>query len=197
MPGLPLRTERVVLRQWKAADREPFARLNADPVAMEFFPARLSRSESDAFAAHNEDAIERDGFGLWAVEIPGEAEFIGFVGIAAVSDVLPFAPATEVGWRLAREYWGRGLAYEAARAVVSFGFEELALPEVVALTAVENLRSRRLMERLGMTRDPADDFLHPTVPAGDPLQAHVLYRLRAPMLGACAGATPTPPAPKN
>lgn len=153
--------------------------MNADPVAMEHFPNTLSKAESDAFAAHIERRLEHRGFGLWAVEIPGEAPFIGFVGLIDTNEQLPFAPAIEVGWRLARARWGQGLAGEGARAAIAFGFDQLALEQIVAFTATSNTRSRRLMERLGMYRDRAADFAHPSIQAGHPLAAHVLYRLDA------------------
>ncbi len=196
-----LRTERLLLRRWRDSDLEPFAAMNADPLAMEHFPSTLSRAESDAFAEHIERELERHGYGLWAVEMPGESPFVGFVGLIQVSDLMPFAPATEIGWRLARDHWGRGLAAEAARAAIAFGFDQLALAGIVAMTATSNARSRRLMERLGMRRDPTEDFTHPKIAAGDPLAAHVLYRLDAARWrissSSCAGATPTPPDPKN
>jgi RimJ/RimL family protein N-acetyltransferase len=174
-----LRTERLLMRRWRESDLEPFAIMNADPVAMEHFPNTLTRAESDGFAEWIERQLDRDGYGLWAVEIPGEAPFVGFVGICPAGAELPFAPATEVGWRLAREHWGRGIATEAARAALAFGFQELALEEIVAITATSNVRSQRVMERLGMRRDAAGDFEHPKVPAGHPLAAHLLYRLDA------------------
>jgi RimJ/RimL family protein N-acetyltransferase len=196
-----LRTERLLLRRWRDSDLEPFAAMNADPVAMEHFPNTLTRAESDAFAEDIERRLERDGYGLWAVEIPGGAPFVGFVGIVPADEPLPFAPATEVGWRLARDHWGRGIATEAARAALAFGFEQLALAEIVAIAATSNVRSRRVMERLGMRRDHAGDFEHPRIPAGHPLATHVLYRLDDQRWrissSSCAGATPTPPGPKN
>jgi RimJ/RimL family protein N-acetyltransferase len=168
---------------------------------MEHFPSTLTRTESDALAERIERELGRDGHGLWAVEIPGEAPFVGFVGITAADDDLPFAPAIEVGWRLAREHWGRGIATEAARAALTFGFEQLGLEEIVAITAVSNTRSQGVMERLDMRRDHTGEFEHPQIPAGHPLAAHVLYRLAAGRgrisSDACAGATPTPPGPKN
>jgi RimJ/RimL family protein N-acetyltransferase len=172
-----LRTGRLILRGWRPADREPFAALNADPVAMEHFPARLSREESDAFADRIEAGLRELGWGLWAVEVPGVAGFIGFVGLAEARFYAPFTPAVEVGWRLARANWGRGYATEAARAAVDHGFRELGLEEIVSFTIPANRRSRAVMERLGMTRDPADDFDHPGIPAGHPMRRHVLYRL--------------------
>lgn len=173
-----LRTERLLLRRWRDADLEPFAALNGDPETMRFFPAPLTREESDAFARHIRDTIESQGWGLWAVEAPGDAEFVGFVGLARPSFEAHFTPAVEVGWRLAREHWGKGYASEAARAAVAYGFDELGLGEIVSFTSRLNVPSIRVMERIGMTRDPADDFDHPRVPEGDPLRRHVLYRLR-------------------
>jgi RimJ/RimL family protein N-acetyltransferase len=169
----------LLLRPWRSEDREPFAALNADPAVMEYFPATLTRPQSDALADRIDGDLQRLGYGLWAVEIPSQAPFIGFLGLLATDDDMPFAPAIEVGWRLARGFWGRGLASEGAQAALAFGFDELALAEIVALTAAGNLRSRRLMERLGMRRDPAEDFAHPALPAGHPLTLHVLYRIGA------------------
>jgi RimJ/RimL family protein N-acetyltransferase len=174
-----LRTERLLLRPWHAEDREPFAALNADPAVMEYFPATLTRAESDARAERFDSDIQRLGYGFWAVEIPGETSFIGFIGLMATDDGMPFSPAIEVGWRLAREHWGHGFASEGARAALAFGFEQLGLEQIVALTAAGNLRSRRVMERLGMQRDPAEDFIHPGLPADHPIAQHVLYRIYA------------------
>jgi RimJ/RimL family protein N-acetyltransferase len=144
---------------------------------MEHFVAPASRAESDALADRIEADMREHGYGLWAVELPEEADMIGFTGLMNVSAQMPFAPAVEAGWRLARPYWGRGLAYEGARAALAFGFDELELAEIVAFTAVENTRSRRLMERLGMRRDPTGDFEHPLIEPGHRLRAHVLYRV--------------------
>jgi len=173
-----LRTERLLLRHWRDADLEPFAALNGDPETMRFFPAPLTRAESDAFAEHVRRRLEAEGWGLWAVEAPGVADFVGFVGLARPSFEAHFTPAVEVGWRLAREHWGKGYATEAARAAVAHGFGELGLDEIVSFTSRLNVPSIRVMERIGMTHDPADDFEHPRVPAGHPLRPHVLYRLR-------------------
>ncbi len=199
-----LRTDRLLLRRWQADDLEPFAAINADPLVMEYFPATLTRERSAALIERFERFFEDHGYGLWAVEIPGEEPLAGYVGINPVEIDVAFTPAVELGWRLGRAFWGRGIASEAANAAVAFAFEQLGLSELVAYTAVINTRSRRLMERLGMTRDPAEDFRHPGLPEDSPLAPHVLYRLEAspaapaaPMLGACAGATPTPPDPKN
>jgi RimJ/RimL family protein N-acetyltransferase len=175
-----LHTERLVLRQWRDADLEPFAALNADPEVMRYFPRALDRAESDALAQRACEEIASRGWGLWAVEIVGGAPFAGFVGLAEPRFDAHFTPAVEVGWRLGREHWSHGYATEAARAALAFGFHELALREIVSFTTVANERSRRVMERLGMTHDPADDFDHPLLAVDDPMRPHVLYRLRAP-----------------
>jgi RimJ/RimL family protein N-acetyltransferase len=172
-----LRTERLLLRQWRDEDLEPFAALNADPETMRFFVAPPARAESDALAERSRRQIETQGWGLWAVEVVGGASFIGFVGLARPSFEAHFTPAVEVGWRLAREHWGHGYATEAGRAALACGFEELGLEEIVSFTSVVNEPSWRVMERLGMTHDPADDFENPRVPVGHPLRPHVLYRL--------------------
>jgi RimJ/RimL family protein N-acetyltransferase len=163
-------------------DREPFAALNADPRVMEHFPAPLSHEESDTLAARIESHFEQHGFGLWAVEIVDVAPFAGFIGLSVPRFEAHFTPCIEIGWRLAKEFWGSGYATEGARAVLAFGFEQLRLPAIVSFTVLGNLRSRRVMERLGMTRNPADDFNHPALPEGHPLQRHVLYRLSRPEL---------------
>ncbi len=173
-----LSTARLQLRAWRAEDLAPFAALNADPEVMQFMPARLSRADSDAFAAACQGQLERDGFGLWAVEVRGTAPFIGYVGLKAPSFVAPFTPCTEIGWRLARASWGHGYATEAARACLEFAFASLALPEVVSFTVPANRRSRAVMQRLGMSEDTDGAFEHPRLPAGHPLRHHLLYRIR-------------------
>lgn len=175
-----LKTERLLMRPWRDADYEPFARINADPRAMEHFPAPLDRASSDRIAGLIRRFLEENGYGLWAVEVPGVAPFIGFVGLSDPHFEAPFMPAVEVGWRLHPDHWGHGYATEAARRAVAYGFEELGLDEVVSFTTPANRPSIAVMERLGMTRDPAEDFDHPRVPAGDPLRRHVLYRLPSP-----------------
>lgn len=172
-----LRTERLLLRRWRDEDLEPFAELNADPETMRYFPAPILRAESDAFAERARRQIDTEGWGLWAVEVAGGAEFIGFVGLARPSFDAHFTPAVEVGWRLARGHWGRGYATEAGRASLAYGFEKLGLAEIVSFTSALNEPSRRVMERLGMSHDAAGDFEHPRVPDGHPLRPHVLYRL--------------------
>ena len=172
-----LHTERLLLRRWRPADKEPFARLNSDPVVMEYFPSALDRAESDAFADRIEAGFDARGYGLWAVEIPGEADFIGFVGLALHDFPAHFTPAVEIGWRLARDYWGSGFATEAARTAIADGFERVGLGEIVSFTAAINVRSVAVMQRLSMTHDPSDDFDHPRLPVGHHLRRHVLCRL--------------------
>jgi RimJ/RimL family protein N-acetyltransferase len=170
-------TPRLQLRRWRATDRRAFAELNADPRVREFFPGVLTRAESDA--AHDRIAAHFDehGYGWWAVEIPGVVAFAGVVGLSRPRFAAHFTPCVEIGWQLAAPYWGRGYATEAARAAVDYGFEKLGLAEIVSFTVPANRRSRRVMEKLGMSRDPADDFDHPLLAEGHPLQRHVLYRL--------------------
>jgi RimJ/RimL family protein N-acetyltransferase len=144
---------------------------------MEHFPSALDRKESDAFVDRIVAGFKEHGYGLWAVEVPGKVEFIGYVGLALRTFEAHFTPAVEVGWRLARDSWGRGFASEAARAAVDDGFDRVGLKEIVSFTVPANERSVRVMQRIGMTYDPADDFDHPRLPAGHRLRRHVLYRL--------------------
>jgi RimJ/RimL family protein N-acetyltransferase len=177
MTSLPtIRTPRLLLRPWRDEDLPAFAAMNADPKVMEFFPRPLDRGESDAVAARIRDHLTRRGFGFWAVEVPGVADFIGFVGLSVPTFEAHFTPCVEIGWRLACEHWGRGYATEAARSALDFGFRQLALDEIVSFTAHANVRSRRVMERIGMTHSPIDDFDHPALSEGHPLRRHVLYR---------------------
>ena len=175
-----LRTERLLLRRWTEADRAPFAAMNADERVMEFYPSVLSRAESDAFVERVGATFDREGYGLWAVEIAATGEFAGHVGLWPATFPAPFTPAVEVGWRLAAAHWGNGYATEAARRSVEDGFTRLALPEIVSFTAATNLRSRRVMEHLGMTYAASEDFDHPNVPQEHALRRHVLYRLANP-----------------
>lgn len=172
-----LTTERLLLRPWRDADLPAFATLNADPRVMEFFPKCLTRGESDAAVARNRAHFDRHGFGKWAVEVVGIAPFIGYVGLTVPDYDLPFNPCVEIGWRLAAEYWGRGYATEGARAALDFGFRERGLPEIVSFTVAGHRRSRAVMERLGMTHRPQEDFDHPGLPESHPLRRHVLYRV--------------------
>jgi len=174
-----LTTERLLLRRWRAGDREAFAALNADPEVMAHFPARLSRAESDAMVDRFEAGIEADGFGLWAVEERSSGVLLGATGLNRVGFAAPFVPAVEVGWRFVRAAWGQGFATEAAGAALSFGFDVAGLDEIVAMAVPHNERSLAVMDRLGMQRDPDGDFDHPRVPVG-PLRRHVLYRIDAP-----------------
>jgi len=169
-------TERLLLRRWRADDLAPFARLNADRRVMEHLPGPLGREESDALARRIEQHFADHGFGPWAVEVPGLAPFVGFVGLARPGFDAHFTPCVEIAWRLAAEHWGRGYATEGARAALAFGCGALALEEIVAFTVPGNARSRRVMENLGMTHEPRDGFDHPDLPEGHPLRRHVLYR---------------------
>jgi RimJ/RimL family protein N-acetyltransferase len=172
-----LETARLRLRRWRAEDREPFARINDDLVAMEFFPARLTRAESDELAERIETHFVEHGFGLWAAELRADASFIGYIGLAVPQFAAHFTPCVEIGWRLERAHWGKGLVTEGARAVVRHAFEVLGLEALVSFTVPENARSRRVMEKLGMTHAAHEDFDHPGLPPGHPLWRHVLYRL--------------------
>jgi len=166
---------RARLRPWRAVDRVPFAALNADLEVMEFFPAPLSRAASDAMIDRMQAAIAERGWGNWCLDIHGRCA--GFVGLSPPTFEAHFSPCIEIGWRLARSAWGLGYATEAARLVLAFAFRELKLDQIVSFTTVLNLASRRVMERIGMTRNPADDFDHPRLPAGHPLRPHVLCRI--------------------
>jgi len=172
--AVALRTSRLLLRPWREEDIAPFLDMSADPVVMQYLPPA-----GESWVAWARAHWDEHGFGQWVVEVPEEASFIGVVGLAVVDYQAHFTPAVEVAWRLARAYWDRGYATEAARASLDYGFGKLGLDEILALTVPANQRSRRVMERLGMTRSPADDFDHPRVPEG-PLRRHVLYRLRNP-----------------
>jgi 3-dehydroquinate dehydratase/shikimate dehydrogenase len=171
-----LRTERLLLRPWRSEDRAPFAALNADPRVMEWFPAPMTAVESDAVVKRIEKHFEETGWGLWAVEVRGTSSFIGFVGLSPSESTLGF-PSVEIGWRLAAEHWGNGYAPEAAVEALRFGFEDLLLDEVVSFTSVGNAKSRRVMAKIGMKRNPQDDFDHPRLPRTSPLSRHVLYRI--------------------
>jgi len=177
-PGPELRTERLLLRRWRPSDRAPFAAINADPTVMEHFPDRLSPVESEMFSERIEHAFEVQGFGLWAVEVPGIAPFIGFIGLSSPRFETDFTPCVEIGWRLATEHWGHGYAPEGARAALEYGFDVVDLDEIVSFTTTANLKSQRVMQKIGMHRDPADDFDHPGTP-GWHGRRHVLYRLTA------------------
>jgi RimJ/RimL family protein N-acetyltransferase len=177
---LELHTRRCVLRQWKAADFAPWAAMNADPEVRRYFPSVLTAEQAGAEGERCRDAIAQRGWGLWAIELPGELAFAGFVGLNVPHYDAPFVPTVEIGWRLARAAWGRGFATEAAAAALAFAVARLGVPEVVAITVPTNEPSLRVMRRLGMVRDAAGDFDHPRIEAGHPLRRHVLYRTAAP-----------------
>ena len=179
-----IETPRLLLRHWRDSDRAPFAKMNADPSVMEFFPAPLTPSQSDALATKIEAHFQKHGFGTYAVEIRSNGDFAGFIGLNAPAFHAHFTPCVEIAWRLAPGFWGQGLATEGAQAVLRHARKEFGLQEVVSFTVPTNLRSRRVMEKLGMTHDPADDFDHPQLPPGHPLRRHVLYRLSRPGLTA-------------
>lgn len=170
-------TDRLLLRQWRNSDYEPFARLNSDPVVMEYFPWLLDREKSDAVADKLRGRIREQGWGFWAVEVRGVAPFIGFVGLNRPDPPVPISPCVEIGWRLLSKYWGQGYASEAASAALRFGFEQLGLDEIVSYTATINLRSQRVMQRIGMQYN-GEKFDHPSVPEESPLVEHVVYRLQ-------------------
>ena len=172
-----IETDRLLLRLWRDGDLPEFAAINADPEVAEHFPAVLTRGESDDLAWKIRTRLSDQDFGFWAVEIPSVTPFAGFVGISRVPFEAHFTPAVEIGWRLARTHWGCGYATEAARAALRYGFDNLAVDEIVAFTVPQNERSRRVMLRLGMSNDPVDDFHHPRFAPGHRLAVHTLYRL--------------------
>jgi len=175
--ALELRTPRTLLRQWKEADLPAWCAMNADPQVRRHFAGVQTEQEALGEAERIRHALLQRGWGFWALELPGRLPFAGCVGLIVTAFEAPFVPAVEIGWRLSRDAWGQGLATEAALAAASFAFDQLALDEIVAMTIPANTPSRRVMEKLGMRHDPADDFDHPRLPAGHPMQRHVLYRL--------------------
>ncbi|MES2596482.1 MAG: GNAT family N-acetyltransferase [Verrucomicrobiota bacterium] len=168
----------ILLRQWRQEDLEPFTAMNSDPEVMRFFPKVLTAEESRQGMQRLREGIDQRRWGLWAVDVEGE--FAGFTGLAEPRFSAPFTPCVEIGWRLRREFWGRGIAHAAAVQAMAHAFEVLRLKELVSFTVIGNDRSRKLMERLGFTRDLHGDFLHPSLPEGHPLRKHVLYRKLAP-----------------
>ncbi len=175
-----LQTKRLILRQWREDDLEPFAQLNADSRVREYFPGLLIRDESNASVKLMSDHIERCGWGFWAASLIQTGEFIGFIGLKDVYFKAPFnklTPAVEIGWRLAFNHWGKGYATEGALEALRYGYETLNQEQIVSFTTVANQRSRNVMEKIGMHHDPKDDFDHPKLPEDHPLRRHVLYRL--------------------
>lgn len=177
--GVPVRhTRRLVLRAFEEADREPFAALNRDPDVVRHLQGPMSRERSDAFVDRVAACWRERGYGLWALELCGSSEFVGYTGLWP-ADFLPSGPGVEVGWRLARAAWGHGYAPEAAREALRHGFEEVGLGEIVSFTATGNSASLRVMEKIGLRRDPSRDFDHPKVDAAahPELVAHLFYAL--------------------
>ena len=172
-------TGRLIMRRWKDEDRAPFAELNADPQTLVFFPSTLTRQESDAFVDRIEARFERDGYGLWALEVGQTGQFIGFAGLAPLREDVPGGGGMEIGWRLARPAWHQGYATEAARAARDVAFDGAGLAELWSMTAVLNAPSQAVMRRIGMTE--ALRFEHPGVPDGSPLKSHVMYHLAGPV----------------
>jgi len=173
-----IRTDRLMLRGWREEDYEPFAAMNADPAVMRYFAAPLSAEETRLAMQRVEEQFALHGFGFWAAELKSSGEFAGFIGLGVPRFEAHFTPCVEIGWRLREKFWNRGLATEGARAVLEWAFETVGLREIVAFTAAGNLASRRVMEKIGMLRDPAEDFEHPSLPEGHALRPHVLYRAR-------------------
>ena len=172
-----IETPRLLLRPWRLSDREPFRRMNGDPRVMEFFAKTLSLKESDELVERIDAHFQTHGYGIFAAELRESGAFTGFIGLSIPTFQAHFTPCVEIGWRLDPAYWNRGLATEGARAVLQYGFETLALDEIVSFTVPGNLRSRRVMEKIGMHHDAAGDFDYPGLPEGHPLRRHVLYRL--------------------
>ncbi len=173
-----IRTQRLLMRRWRASDRAPFAAMNADTEVMRYFPAALDRADSDQLIDRIEERFESQGFGLWALEILDSGEFIGFTGLNPMPAGVPGSGDQEIGWRLARRAWHKGYATEAARAALDVGLNQLGLPVIWSMTAVINLPSQAVMQRLGMV--PHRLFDHPRIAMGDALRPHVVYRIGNP-----------------
>ncbi|MGL4404776.1 MAG: GNAT family N-acetyltransferase, partial [Notoacmeibacter sp.] len=169
-----LENDRLRLRAWQDADRKDFAKMNADPRVMEFFPKLLSEDESNNLVDRIQMRFAENGFGLWALEVIGVAPFVGFTGLSWTKFDAPFTPAVEIGWRLAHEHWGKGYATRAAKMALEHGLDSFGLSEVVSFTAKTNLRSQAVMAKIGMQRDFEGNFDHPSVEEGHPLRPHVL-----------------------
>ena len=178
LTALKIETNRLLLRGWRDSDIEPWVAMNADPRVMEFFPRPYDRATAEDFAARARADLERDGFGWWVVEEKNGSPFAGVISLQAVPFRAAFTPANEVGWRFVFDKWGHGYATEGAKAALEFAFSQLGWREVIAMTSLLNVRSRRVMERLGMTRDPVDDFEHPRILEGHRLRRHVVYRIK-------------------
>jgi len=173
---MELETDRLLLRQWKESDLAVFQKLNSDPEVMEYFPSTLNQEESNVVAQKCKELISSRGWGFWAVELKSSSEFVGFVGLHKPSESLPFAPCVEIGWRLLKQFWGNGYATEAGGKALEYAFNELNLNEVVSFTTTSNVRSRSVMDKLGL-KNSNQNFKHPDIPQGDLLSEHVLYTI--------------------
>lgn len=175
-----LSTQRLILREWRDPDAAPYAALNADPRVREYFPSVLTKDQSDTEMGRIRAGYERDGFCMFAAELISTGEFIGFIGIQTVTYTIPMVaqPTVEIGWRLAHAYWGKGLATEGAAAALRYALDAVKLPEIIAITVPNNVRSRRVMEKIGMKHHPELDFEHPRLPEGHPMRRHVLYAVQ-------------------
>lgn len=176
---IELKTPRLILRAWREADKPVFARINADPAVMKYYPAPLTAEESNDLAAEISHRMDEQGWGFWAVELKTTSKFIGFVGLNNPGYELPVSPCAEIGWRLAKAHWGMGYATEAGHAALDFGFTELQLPSIYSFASVTNTRSVNVMRRLGMN-DTRQNFEHPIIPPNHPLREHVLYKINNP-----------------
>lgn len=175
-----LETDRLILRPFTDPDRPAFAAINADTRVNEWLGGPIDRAASEAFIARADRHLADHGFGFWAAERKSDRRLIGMIGIAHLAPHLPPAPAIEAGWRLAPDCWGQGFAVEGARAAVAWGFRNLAVDEIIAITAQTNLRSQSVMRRIGMVEQPARDFDHPALAPDHPLRRHVLFAVRRP-----------------
>jgi len=172
-----LKTERLILRPWEERDLKPFSHINCDPQVMEFYPHLLNYDESAALMHKMIADFSLRGYGFWAVEKQISSTFIGYIGLNYWDLQMPFSPCIDIGWRLSSKEWGHGYAIEGATAALDFGFQIIQLEEIVAMATSGNIRSHRVMQKLGMKSDPQENFEHPKVPKGDPLSLRLLYRL--------------------
>lgn len=173
-----LKTDRLIIRQWQESDITSLSKLNADKEALKYFPRTYTKQETIEFIEKMSDKISKQSYGFFALELRETKEFIGFTGLSNPSYKTPFTPCTEIGWRIHKQFWGKGYAPEAAKACLDYAFNELYLDEIVSFTASLNKPSMRVMEKIGMTRSIHEDFYHPLINKTDPLALHVLYRLK-------------------
>lgn len=177
-----LKTNRLILRHWKESDLPLFYKLNSNPKVMEYFPFTLTKEQSDNMARKIQKELSEMSYGLWAVELKLNQTFIGFIGLHYQDFNTTFSPCIEIGWRLDFPFWGYGYATEGAKCALKYGINTLKIEEIVAFTPKINYRSRRVMEKLNMSYDSKDDFLHPKIPKGHPISEHVLYRSQKPLI---------------